>query len=155
MNNQLCRITLHDATVNGLAAETLVVVGRFVKIEPEELAKWELSCPAESDEPDTDIEVGYSKDRRKPLHIVYKDRETKLTETTFRLFVYVYEPYRKEGKTAFPFADISEGLTGDECKMSDRAIEASIYRLGVSLSKILSPFTVEFHKATLHVRKLV
>ena len=153
MKNQLCRITLHDAIVNGLVAETLVVVGRFVKIEPEELVKWEVPDPVEPDEPDTDIEVGYSKDRGKPLHIVYKNKEAELTKTLFRLFVCINEPYRKEGKTKFQFADISEGLTGDDCKMSDKAIERAVGRLGIALSQILAPFYLECLKGNLYVRK--
>jgi hypothetical protein len=154
MKDQLCRITLRDATVNGLAAETLVVFGYPVKIEPEDLAKREFVSSVAPDEPDTEIEVGYSKIRSKPLHIVFKDKEVKLTETIFRLFVYVYEPYRKAGQTEFEFAEISEALTGDDCKMTRRAIETSVYRLAECLSKILSPFTVTFHKEILFIRKL-
>ncbi|MDR0328796.1 MAG: hypothetical protein LBI05_10920 [Planctomycetaceae bacterium] len=154
MNDQLCRITLRDATVNGLAAETLVVFGYPVKIEPEDLAKREFLGPVPSDEPDAEVEVGYSKDRKKPLHLVFKNREVKLTETVFRLFVYVYEPYRKAGQTEFEFAEISEALTGDDCKMSRRAIETSTYRLAGCLSNILAPFTVNFRKETLFIRKL-
>ena len=149
MQDQLCRITLRDANVNGLLAETLVVVGYPIKIEPEKLAKWELQCPSD---PDTEIEVGYSKDRRKPLYLVYKDREVKLTETNFRLFVHIYDLYRMEGQTEFEFASLSEELTGDECKIGRRAIESSIRRIAIALSKILAPISLIYKREIVYVR---
>ena len=86
--------------------------------------KRDVLRPVEPNEPDTEIEVGYSKDLRKRLYIIFKDREVKLTNTLFRLFVHFSEPYYKEGQTEFTFADISGDLTGDEFKMKSSAIES-------------------------------
>ena len=113
--------------------------------------KQEFSYPVELDEPDTSIEVGYSKDREKPLHIVFKHKEIELTLGTYKLFVFFYEQYRKMDKTRFSFEEISEGLTGDDSKMGRRAIGGLIYRLAGFLSKIHAPFTVRHNKEILYV----
>ena len=142
---------MRNANTTTFPNGSMVAFGKLVSLEPEALAKRELLYPVELDEPDTDIEVGYSKVRGKPLHIIYKDREVELTLATYKLFVYIYEQYRKTGKKEFAFEEISEGLTGNDCDMSSSAIGTLTYRLAGSLSKILSPFTVRHRREIFYI----
>ena len=64
--------------------------------------------PVEPDEPDTEVEVGYSKNALEPLTIVYRNRKVELTKTLYILFRYVNDLYRTEGQTEFDFADLSD-----------------------------------------------
>ena len=109
--------------------------------------------PIEPNEPDTDITVGYSKNPLEPLTIEYRKRKVELTKKLYILFRYINDLYQTEGKSTFEFSDLSLVLTGDECKMSDRAIESLIYRLTVFLEKIRAPFILAFQLEVLYIRE--
>ena len=126
---QLYRITVKDATVSGPVAGQFIIVGHVIDCEPEIPVKRDVSCPVTPNEPDTEIEVGYSHDSLEPLTVEYRNRKIELTKTLYILFRYVNDLYRTEGKTAFDFAELSEVLTGDDCSKSKNALELLIRRI--------------------------
>jgi len=67
MTGNLCRITVRNAMFGGGFFEILTVTGYDAVWEPEAPAKRDVLRPVAPEEPDTDIEVGYSKSIREPL----------------------------------------------------------------------------------------
>jgi len=151
MTELLYRITVKDATFSGPIAGQTVVTGYIVSCEPETPAKREIVRPVAPDEPDTEIEVGYSRNAFEPLTVVYRKRKVELTKTLYILFRYINDLYRAEGKTAFDFAELSEVLTGDDCKMGKTALVSLIRRLAFFLSKIIAPISLTYSRETLYV----
>jgi hypothetical protein len=151
MTNQLSRLTLQNATLSGPVAGQMIVIGHIIDCEPEMPIKREILRLVEPDEPDTEVEVGYSKNALEPLTIVFQDRKVELTILAYRLFRYVNDLYRLEGQTEFDFAELSEALTGDEFGMSRSALGTLIRRLDESLETIVPPFTLNTEKETLYV----
>jgi len=131
---------------NGVKSATPVKRGR--PFNPPALSFIE---PDDPDAGDTETAIRYS--RLDPLSLVYRNRKVKLTPSTCRLFRYIYDLYQSEGQTVFPFADISEGLTGDDCGLSTRNIDTMKRRLAVSLEKFRpSPLILTVAKEVLYIR---
>jgi hypothetical protein len=153
MPDQLCRITVKNASINSVA-DVVVVTGYVVHYEPEpppHTQYRDILRPLEPDEPNSETEIGYSRSVLEPLTIIHKNRKAVLTKTLFMLFRYVYDIYRAEGRNEFDFVEIAEALRGDECEWTKNAIEKAIRRLAESLAKILSPISVRFNNETLYV----
>ena len=107
----------------------------------------------EPNDVDTGDEITIRYSQSDPLSLVLGTRKVKLTMTTFRLFRYFYNLYQSERQTAFTFADISEGLTGDDCGLSTRNIDTLKRRLAVSLEKFRpSPLILTIAKEVLYIR---
>ena len=151
MTEHLSRITLKEATSSGPTAGLMTVVGYVVNFEPETPVRREILRPICPDEPDSKIEIGYSLNPLEPTTLVFKDRKVDLTLSEYRLFRYVYDLYRIEEQTEFDFAELSEILTGDECKMSLQAVSALIRRLVKSLADLSPPISLTIVRETLHV----
>jgi len=150
MSNRLSRVVFHHADVHLIHGKSCVVCGIIDDIETEALAKL-VFRPVEPDEPNTEFEVGYSRDIRKIFAIVYQNREAVLTQMPFVLFRYVNGLYLKEGQAEFEFAEIAEFLTGDQFKMSPTAIVGSVRRIALALSKICSPYSLTYRCEKIYV----
>jgi hypothetical protein len=173
-----CRVTIRDATppsfpVNGIT----FVTGYLVKIEPDGIGTPFLPEPTETteqevptpekkdepeqkteirrvihpDEPDPEVEVGYSDNALEPLVIMYKDKKVRLTESLYILFRYIYDMHRTEGRTEFEFMEISECISGDDAEISSASIIKSVQRIQFFLEKINSPLDVTFKNETIYV----
>ena len=149
MTKQLSRITFRNATLNGLFAENLTVTGFIEKQEPNVR---EILRPVEPDEPDTEIDVGYSKNPLEPLTIEHRKRKVELTKTLYILFRYINDLYLAEEQTEFEFLELSEFLRRNGYKSGRRAIESSIRRIALALSKIIAPITLVYNREVVHVR---
>jgi hypothetical protein len=154
MTEQLSRITIKEATSSGPIAGLTTIVGYVIQFEPEAPAKREILRPVEPDEPNTEVEVGYSRNALEPTTIEYKSRKTELTVSEYRLFRYVNDRHRLEEQSEFDFAELSEALTGDECAMTQNAIGAIIRRLVKAMSDLSPPITLSIVKETLHVNSV-
>jgi len=153
MSATFCRVTFRDAEFNGIPVKTLAVSGFIEKIVPEVR---EIFRPAEPDEPDTNIEVGYSRNALERHTLIYRDCKVKLTEKPYILFRYIYDLHRAGIQTEFDFAELSAVLAdGDELRMSSRAIESLIHRVNSFLLEILSPIKIAYQKevAYIHTQK--
>lgn len=102
---------------------------------------------------DTEVEVGYSRNRQEPLTIEFRGRKTELTLSTYRLFTYIHELNRAEGRTEFEFMEIAEAMSGDDCGLSKTAIETLVRRLNLSLEKLLSPIRLKYNREVLYIVK--
>jgi len=122
MTDSISRITVRKANVIVSENGTTTIIGYVVDFEPEAPAKRDVLRPVAPDEPDTEVEVGYSQNALEPLTIEFCGRSIELTVSTYRLFRYVNDLYRAEGQTEFEFAEISEVLTGRESGKSKTAI---------------------------------
>jgi hypothetical protein len=140
MENQLCRITVKNGSVASVA-DVMVVTGYLVNFEPESPQQpcRDILRPLEPDEPDSDIEVGYSRNVLEPLTIVYKKKKAELTKTPFIVFRYCYDKYRAEGQSEFEFSDIAEFIKGDELGMTTNAIRKTIQRIAEPFALINAP----------------
>jgi len=69
-----------------------------------------------------------------------------------RLFRYVNNLYQTEGKTAFDFAELSEAITGNDCKMSKNALAKLIRRISMSLAVAGSPLSLTYNREILYVK---
>ena len=151
----LTRMVVKDAHISGHVAGELTITGYVVHAQPAMPSTIsgvrEILRQVEPDEPDTDIEVGYSRNALKPLTLVFRLKEEPLTPSLYLLFRYVYDLYRAEERTFFDFAELSEALTGDECEMSQSAIATLIRRLIEALETISPSFTLTIDKETLCV----
>ncbi|GHT10555.1 hypothetical protein FACS1894170_02840 [Planctomycetales bacterium] len=157
--SDLCRITVKNGSIASVA-DLMVVTGYLVNFEPAlpqptgPAPLRDVLRPIEPDEPDPNIEVGYSRNVLEPLTIIYRNRKTELTKTLFILFRYCYDKYRAEGQAEFDFAEIAEVLTGDDCGMSKNAIEKAIRRLAESLATIAAPVSIRFNREILYIETL-
>ena len=151
MTDQLSRITVKDATFSGPLAGRTVITGYIIDIEPEDSAKRDVLRPVSPDEPDSNIEIGYSKNALEPTTLVFKDQKIDLTKTLYVLFRYVYDLYRAEGRMVFDFAELSAVLTGDEFAMLKGTLVSQIRRLAESLVKLRAPFFLTCQRETLCV----
>ena len=88
MSDLLSRIIVQKANVIVSADGTTTIIGYVVDFEPETPAKGEILRPVEPDEPDTEVEVGYSRNVFEPLTIVFQNRKVELTKSAFVLFRY-------------------------------------------------------------------
>ena len=147
MSDHLSRVTLRNATFGGGIFEVLTITGHVIVWEPEAPAKREILRPVAHEEPDTDIEVGYSKSIREPLTLEYQGCKAKLTETAFILFQYVNELYRTEGRTEFEFLELSDYFFGK----SSNAIGKLTRQIVKALANIAAPFTITFEREILYV----
>jgi hypothetical protein len=111
----------------------------------------EILRPVCPDEPDTDIEVGYSKNALEPTTIEYQGRKTALSLTVYRLFRYINDLHRVEEQTEFEFAELSEALTGDELGKESDTIVRLIKEIRKGLKKIGAPFTLPCQRETLRI----
>ena len=150
MAEQLSRITMRKTTSIS-SDELTIITGYVVDFEPEVPAKWEILRPVEPGEPDTEIEVGYSKNPLEPLTIEHRKRKVELTKTLYILFRYVNDLYRAKQRTEFEFEELSDVLSGDQCGVSAVALGHSIRRLAEFLEKILPPFLLNYRNKTLYV----
>jgi len=148
------QIIVKDATISGHVAGELTLTGYIVSCEPESPVKRDVLRPVAPDEPDTDVEVGYSQDALEPLTVVYRGRKAELTKTLYILFRYVNDLYRAEGQTEFDFAELSEVLTCDECALSSNAIGKYIRCIAHALAKIVAPITLSYYKEVLYIENL-
>jgi len=133
----------------------LTVVGYIVEFEPEAPAKRDVLRPAEPDEPDTEIEVGYSRNALEPLTLVFRERKIELTKSEFILFRYVNDMYRSEGQEEFDFAELSMVLTMDELGLSSNAIGKIIRQVELALKKIVAPITLFYNREVLYIKDVV
>jgi hypothetical protein len=138
---------MRRANVSGPIGDLTVMSGFLVEFEGAS-AKREILRPLEPDEPDTECEVGYSRDALEPLTIVYRNRKVELTPTLYKLFRYVNDIYRMQEQTEFPFLELAVVLEGET---SDQAITKQIRRLGEFLKEIDSPISLIPKQSTLYV----
>ena len=151
MSEHLARIMMHKTTVSGSFDDEIVITGYVDKFESEEPEKRDVLRPVEPDEPDTEVEVGYSQNALEPLTLVFRERKIELTKSSFILFRYVYDIYRAEGRTEFDFAELSEALSGDDCGKSKTAIGKLIRQVATALAKIVSPISLRYEREILYV----
>ena len=151
MSDYLSRVTMRKATFGGGTFELLTVVGYIVESEPETPAKRDVLRPAEPDEPDTEIEVGYSRNALEPLTLVFRERKIELTKSEFILFRYVNDLHRIEGQVEFEFSVLSEILTGDEFGKSKNALGKMIRQIATALARILAPITISYNREILYL----
>jgi hypothetical protein len=142
---------MRKATFGGGTFELLTVVGYIVEFEPEAPAKRDVLRPVAPDEPDTEVEVGYSQNALEPLTLVFRDKKIELTRSAFILFRYINDLYRAEGQEEFEFSELSEVLAGDEFGKSKSAIESLVRRINVCLVKIRAPILLTFYRETAYV----
>jgi hypothetical protein len=69
------------------------------------------------------------------------------------MFRYCYDLYRTEEQTAFDYAEISEVLTGDECKMTASAIGTQIRRLQKVMKELSPPISLTIERETLQIHE--
>ena len=150
MAKQLSRITFRNATCNGLSAERLTITGFIEKQEPKVR---EIFRPVEPDEPDTEIDVGYSRNIAEPLTIVYRNQKVAMTKSLFILFRYINDLYRTQEEEAFEFLELSEFLRRNGYKSGERAIESSIRRIRTCLTNIQAPITLNYRKEAVYVER--
>ena len=151
MTESLYRITVRKATSMTIDDLT-ITTGYLVDIEPEAPVKREILRPVEPDEPDTNIEVGYSMNALERHTLEYRDRKVKLTEKPYILFRYINDLHRTGVKTEFDFAELSAVLSGgDELQMSSHAIESLIHRVNTALLEILSPIEIRYKKEIAYI----
>jgi hypothetical protein len=146
-------MVVKDAHISGHVAGELTITGYVVHAQPAISGVRDIAGPVEPDEPDTEVEVGYSRNALEPLTLVFQGRKVKLTEKPYCLFRYVYDLYRSEGQTEFDFAELSEALTGDDCEMSKNAIETIIRRITVALKKLKAPILLTYNREVLYIRE--
>jgi len=155
MTDTITRLVVKDAQICGHVGGELAITGYVVRSEPElpvnDPSRFLL--PLFADAPDSEIEIGYSKNALEPLTLVFRDRKVNLTKTLYVLFRYVYDLYRSEGQTEFDFAELSEVLKGDDLEMRSTAIGHTIRRLAEHLEKIRSPILLTYRKERLYVRE--
>jgi len=142
---------MRKTTVSGSFDDVLIVTGYVVEFEPEAPTKRDILRPVEPDEPDTEVEVGYSRNAIEPLTVVFRDKKVELTKSAFILFRYINDLYRAEGQEEFEFSQLSEVLAGNEFAKSKSAIESLVRRINVCLVKINAPITLNFYKETVYV----
>lgn len=142
-NHVFTKLVFHDARIVRLDQSTAEITGYVRKEKPnvadgssrreEPISKPQQTVlrTVKPDEPNSEIEVGYSPNALKPLSLVFKDREITLSLNLFVLFRYMYDLYRAEGQTEFGFAEISEAIADDELKMTRRSLERLVERLTV------------------------
>ena len=152
----LTRMVVKDAHISGHVAGELTITGYVVHAQPAMPSTIsgvrEILRQVEPDEPDTEIEIGYSRNALKPLTLVFRQKEITLTPSLYQLFRYVYDLYRAEGKTTFEFAELSEALTGDELAMGKRGLETAIWRIHTVFEKFQSPILLSCHREVLYIR---
>jgi len=85
MSEHLARISMHGTTLGGSFDNEVIITGYVDKFEPGEPAKRDVLRPVEPDEPDTKIEVGYSKNALEPLTLSFCARKIELTESAYIL----------------------------------------------------------------------
>ena len=124
-----------------------------INFGPETPAKREILRPVDPDEPDTEVEVGYSRNRQEPLTIAFRNRKTELTLSTHQLFTYVNDINRTEGQAEFEFAELSDVLSGSYCGKSKTAIETLIRRINIALEEIQAPIWLKYNREVLYVVK--
>ena len=151
MSDNLSRITMRATTVSGSLDGVVVITGYVINFEPAALIKRDVVRPVAPDEPDTDVEVGYSKNALEPLTLVFRERKIELTKLAFILFRYVNDLYRSEGQEEFDFAEIAEVLTGDDCGKSTAAIGKLVRKIATALAKLVSPISIKYERETLYV----
>ena len=155
MKNTLYRITVKDATISGHLAGELTLTGSIVRCEPEGHVKRDVLRPVAPDEPDTDVEVGYSQNALEPLTLEYRGRKVELTKSEFILFRYVNDLYRSEGQTEFEFLELSEILTGDEFGLSSNAIGKLIRQVAIALANMVAPITLYASMEVLYIKDVL
>ena len=151
MSDQLSRITMRKTTVNGSFDDVLIITGYVVEFEPEAPPKRDVLRPIIPDEPDTEVEVGYSKNALEPLTIEFGGRRIELSLSDYKMFRYVYDLYRAEGREEFDFEELSEVLTGDGCGKSGNALGKQVRQIATALAKIVSPISVIYERETVYV----
>jgi len=149
----LTRMVVKDAHISGHVAGELTITGYVVHAQPAISGVRDIAGPVEPDEPDTEVEVGYSRNALEPLTLVFQGRKGKLTEKPYILFRYVYDLYRAEEQTEFDFAELSAALTGDECGMSQCAVATLIKRLAEALEKLKTPILLKYNREVLYIRE--
>jgi hypothetical protein len=152
MTDSLSRITLEKANVIVDGGKT-TVIGYIIEFESETSAKRDIERPVTPDEPDTEIEVGYSRNVLEPLTLVFRDKKVNLTLSAFILFRYVNDLFLMEGRTEFDFAELSESITGDEFGKSKTAIETLVRRIAIALEKLHSPIRLIYNREVLYVQR--
>ena len=151
MSDHLSRITLRKATFSGSFDDLLILTGYVMAWEPVAPVKRDVLRPVEPDEPDTDVEVGYSRNALEPLVIEFRGKKVKLTDSTYPLFRYVNDLNRAEGQEEFEFAELSEVLTGTEGGKSNAAIGKLVRRIAKALAKIAAPIVLSYNREVLYV----
>ena len=152
MSDHLSRITMRKTTVSGSCDDVLICTGYLVAFEPEVPAKREIVRPVAPDEPDTEAEVGNSKNALEPLTLVFREKKVELTKSAFILFRYVNDLYRTEGQEEFDFSELAEILAGDECGKSRAAIGKLVRQIATGLAKIAAPVSVTYKRERLYVQ---
>ena len=155
MSGNLYRVTMQHATFGGGSFETMTITGYDPVWETEVPTKREIVRPVDTDEPNSDIEVGYSKNALEPLTIEFCGRRIEFTVSTYRLFRYVNDLYRMEGQTEFEFAELSEVLTGRESGKSKIAIGKLVRNIAAALVKIGAPIFVTYNREVLYITDVV
>ena len=89
--------------------------------------------------------------RHKQYVLEYQDNRLLLPKKPYRLFQYVYDLYRTEGRTAFEYAELSEVLTGDELKMSNNNFKYALRVLTSFISKLHAPTSLFCRKEVLYI----
>ena len=141
MLEPLVRMDVRDAEVNGARyVGTISMTGFLVHFEPENIAKRVL-YPVD-DEPNTELEVGYSKEIGEHFVIVFQARKAILTEKPFVLFRHINDLHRKIGQEEFEFIELLGFLRSVGFPMSENAIKHSVRQIKDALSEIFAPFSL-------------
>jgi hypothetical protein len=151
MSENLSRIKMRNTTVSGSLDGVIVITGYLIECEPVTRPKQNVLRPIAPDEPDTEVEVGYSKNALEPLTLVFRKRKIALTISAYRLFRYVHDLYRAEGQEEFEFIEITEIFTGDELGKSDDAIGKLVRKIATALAKITAPISVTYNRGRIYV----
>jgi len=150
----LTRLVVKDATITGHVGGEITLTGYVVHATPSMQCIREILRPVCPEEPDSEVEVAYSKSALRPLTLVYRGKEVTLTLTPYLLFRYAYDLYRSEGQTEFTYAELSEAVTGDELALSKYALDALVRRLHEPLKSIDAPFTVAYLDEEMYIREV-
>ena len=155
MTDTITRLVVKDAQICGHVGGELTITGYVVRSEPELPVNDpnRFLLPVFADAPDTETEIGYSRNLLDPTTLVFKDRKVELTLSEYRLFRYAYDLYRTEGQTEFDFAELSYALSGDELAMSSSAISMLIRRLAKTLADLSPPITFKYNVEILYIRE--
>lgn len=151
MREIFCRVTLRKPTFSGPVLDLTTCSGYLVDFDPGTPPTLEILRRVDPDEPDPEIEVGYSPNALEPTTIVFKEKKKELTLTLYRMFRYVYDLCRAEGKTEFDFAEIPEAITGDPAEIGKSAMESNIKRLRSDLASMNAPIDVTYSKEKIYV----
>ncbi len=146
-----CRVTMRKAVFSSPVNDVMICSGYLLDFDGGRPPSLELVRQVEPDEPDPEIEVGYSKNALEPTTIVFRDKKRELTLTLFKMFRYVYDLCRMEGQTEFDFSEISEAIAGDELGISKSAMESNLRRLQKELALLLAPVDLTFNKERVYV----